>query len=278
MTHQVLIASYKKDFEWLAPNLTTLRRFSKGFLPPVISVSSEDAAEARALVKNVYPEAEVWVKDGRPGLGNLRAQVSMMLGDMLCAKADYIWLVGSDCVVSSEFTPEPFFRNGKPVMLINSYEELLTYAPGIEPWRVGTTNALGFEPQYEYMRRLPLIYPRELFALVRRHIESVHGKTFEDYVYDVGAYAQKSNRSDAANFSESNVMGAFAHRFMEGSYEWVNLDSDYAGEMAKLPSPMIQFWSHGGLDTVADVRFTYGDGQTTFGQTPRRVIQQILAR
>lgn len=276
MTHQVLIASYRKDFEFLYWNLVTLQRFMRGFLPPVISVSSEDAAECRELVKRAFPTAQVWVKDGPAGLGNLRAQTSMMLGDKLCEHADYIWLVGSDCVVSREFTPEPFFRNGKPVMLINSYDLLLKHAPGIMPWRVGTTNAVGFIPEFEYMRRLPLIYPTGLFEPMRRHLEAIHEMPFEKYIYGVGAYAQRANRSDAANISESNIMGAFADRFMHDAYEWVNLDADYAGEMAKLPNPMIQFWSHGGLDTKADVCFAYGDGKTTFDQTPRSVISQIL--
>lgn len=276
MTHQILIASYKKDFEFLYWNLVTLQRFMRGFLPPVISVSSDDAAECRQIVRRAYPKAEVWVQDGPPGLGNLRAQISMMLGDKLCGNAGYIWLVGSDCVVSGDFSPEPFFRNGKPVMLVNSYDKLLQYAPGIEPWRVGTTNALGFIPQFEYMRRLPLIYPTGLFEPMRRHIETLHEMPFDKYVYGVGAYAQRSNRSDAANVSESNIMGAFADRFMHDAYEWVNLDEDYEGEMSRLPNPMIQFWSHGGLDTPADVRFAYGDGQNTFEKTPRQVIKEIL--
>lgn len=275
MTHQVLIASYKKDFPWLAVNLRSLYRHMKGFLPPVISVSYEDSADARAIAAREYPGAEVWVVDGRPGLGNLRAQVSMMMGDVLCARAEYIWLVGSDCVVSGAFTPEPFFRNGKPVMLTNSYEELLKYAPGIEPWRKGTEAALGWTPEFEFMRRLPLMYPRSLFPRVRGHVSNQHQMPFEDYVYGVGAYAQTSNRSDAANFSESNVMGAFAYRYMRDDYEWVNLDRAFAEEMATLPNPMIQFWSHGGFDTVADIDFKYANGKSTFGKTPREVLRDL---
>lgn len=278
MKHQVLIASYKKDFVWLQYCLWTLHKFSRGFLPPVISVSSRDAHEAGIIARNHYPGATVVVKDGPPDLGNLRAQVSMMLGDEMCPEADYVWLVGSDCVVSRDFSPSPFFRNEKPVMLVNSYELLLKHAPGIEPWRVGTEQALGWKPEFEYMRRLPLMYPRELFPRVRGHVSNLHRLPFEEYVYRVGAYAQASNRSDAANFSESNVLGAFADRFMHDAYEWVNLDSDYAGEMSKLPNPMIQFWSHGGLDTPADVRFDYGKGQNTFGKTPREVLREILAQ
>ena len=274
-THRILIASYKKDFEWLWPNLRSLKRHMQGFLPPVISVSSEDAAECRALVAQTFPEATVWTKDGPPDLGNLRAQVSMMHGDRFGSPADYVWLVGSDCIVSGTFSPDSFFRNGKPVMLMNSYEHLLPFAPGIAPWRAGVENAIGSKPDFEFMRRLPLIYPVELFDRVRRHLEARHGVPFEDYVYSVGAYAQKSNRSDAANFSESNVLGAYAYIYMPEAFEWVNLDDNYDAEMAKLPSPLIQFWSHGGLETPCDCRFDYPGGNT-FGKTPRQIIREIL--
>jgi hypothetical protein len=277
-THQVLIASYRKDFNWLQVCLQTLKRFSRGFLPPVVSVASEDAEDTRSILYGYYPGARVVVKDGPAGLGNLRAQVSMMEGDLMCPNADYVWLVGSDCIVSREFTPEPFFRNDKPVMLVNSYETLFQNSLSMRPWQEGTEKALGWKPELEYMRRLPLIYPRELFHRVRGHLGNLHNKPFEDYVYEVGAYAQKSNRSDAANFSESNVMGAFADRFMHDSYEWVSLDLDYPGEMAKLPSPMIQFWSHGGLDKACDVSFNYGDGENTYGKTPREVLRYILSK
>ena len=275
-THRVLIASYQKDFPWLEHCLRSLKRFSVGFLPPVISVSSEDAHNCRRLVGTSFPEAEVWVKDGPPSLGNLRAQISMMHGDHFCAPADYVWLVGSDCIVSREFRPEPFFRNGKPVMLMNSYEHLLPYAPGIEPWRVGVENAIGIKPEFEFMRRLPLVYPAGLFDRVRKHIEVRHGKAFEDFVYSVGAYAQQSNRSDAANFSESNVLGAYAYVYMHEAFEWVNLDGVFEKEMATLPSPLIQFWSHGGPDHPCDVDFTYNENRRTLGKTPRQIISEIL--
>lgn len=277
-THQVLIASYKKDFVWLMYNLRSLRRYMKGFLPPVISVSQEDAAEAREIADREFPGTKVWVVNGRPGLGNLRAQISMMRGDLLCEEADYIWLVGSDCVVSGEFSPEPFFRGDQPVMLMNSYNHLSTVHAGTLPWREGVQAALGFRPDYEYMRRLPLMYPRGLFHATRTYMEWLHKMPFDDYVYGVGAHAQTSNRSDAANFSESNILGAYAHRFLPGAFRWVDLDGSadhYGATMRGFPNPMIQFWSHGGLDTVADIDFKYGDGQTTLGKTPRQVLRDL---
>src|SRR5574342_144140 len=95
--HQVLIASYNRDFVWLQYNLRSLRKFQAGFLPPVVCVDGGDFAAAQRLVSQDFPGARVMRKDGRgPGTGFLRAQIAMMCGDLLCPQADYVYLLGSD--------------------------------------------------------------------------------------------------------------------------------------------------------------------------------------
>lgn len=272
MKHQILISTYHKDFIWLGPNLASLRKFqSDAFLPPVINVVREDYMGARSIVDREFPEALVLVKDGPEGKGNLRAQIAMMNGDNLCPHADFIWLVGSDCITHSPLTPEFFFEGEKPVLQMNSYEHLLPYAPGIQPWQDGVEAVLGWKPEFEYMRRLPLIYPRDLFRFTRVFVTERHGLEFEDYVYGIGNDG-RAERSDAANFSESNVLGAWAHKFRPDMFHFKNLDGlDYDGT-----NPMIQFWSHGGLDHPCDCRVDYPGGNT-FGKTPRAIIKEILA-
>lgn len=271
MKHQVLISTYHKDFEWLGPNLASLHKFQgPEFLPPVVNVAREDFEGARRIADRYFPRTLVVVKDGPAGKGNLRAQIAMMNGDNLCPDADYIWLVGSDCVTHSPLTADFFFHEGKPVLQMNSYEHLLPYAPGIKPWQDGVEAVLGWKPEFEYMRRLPLIYPRDLFRYVRVFITERHGMDFETYVYGIGNDGRE-HRSDAANFSESNVLGAWAHGYAPKMFHWKNLDGlDYDGT-----NPMIQFWSHGGLDFACDCRVDYPGGNT-FGKTPRTVIKQIL--
>lgn len=278
MNHQVLIASYHKDFIWLGPCLASLKKFSVGFLPPVISVSPDDYFGACAVVSRHFPEATVVVHCDPRGVakGNLRAQLSMMNSDVLCPSADYVWLVGSDCIVHEKFSPEPFFRDGRPVLLTNSYEHLLKYVPRacILPWQDGVEQALGFRPTHEYMRRLPLMYHRRLFKDAREAVEARHACSFTDYVYDVHHNVNNGDRperSDASNFSESNLLGAYADRYFPGAFYWICLDD----QPNLIPNPMIQFWSHGGLDKACDVRFDYAGGNT-FGKTPRTVITEVL--
>lgn len=259
-THQILISSYAKDFPWLRPCLLSLKNYCVGFLPPVICTNSADAQGAREICAQVFPEATVAVKDGH--FGPLRAQIAMMNGDLLCPNADFTYLVGSDCLVHCDMTPDFYFHDNKPMMLISSYAALGHNVP----WKASTERAMKRPVEFEYMRRLPLVYPRALFKLVRTHIETLHNTPFERYVY--------STHHNGGNFSESNVMGAYAHVYASGFYHWQPLDQGYVPPQG----PLIQFWSHGGLDRPNEAAYRYNGDQSTHLKTPRQVIQDVLGK
>lgn len=264
-THQVLIASYCKDAEWLKYNLISLKKFSKGFLPPVVAVSAEDYDLFRKIADEHHPEAQIKIWDGT---GFIRAQCAMMSGDILCPDADYVFLLGSDCLAFETFTPEPYFdENGLPVMLYNTYEHLLNYHPAVMPWKKGTERALGFDCPIESMRRLPLLYPKSLYKPVRDYIETVHNMPFQDYMY--------SSEVKFGGNSESNILGSFAYRFMPEIYRWEKLDDEYQKTVDRWPNAVWQLWSHGGLDRPCDQRYSYKGG-TVFGITPRQLIREVL--
>lgn len=201
----------------------------------------------------------------------MRAQLSMMSGDLLCPDADFVFLVGSDCIATSEFRPDDYFAaNGKPIMLMSSYAALEKAHPGAVPWKPGVTRVLKFVPKYEYMRRLPIVYPKALFPALRAHVEGLHGKPFADFIYE----SDKLHR----NTSESNLLGAYAHKFMPDIFEWVDIGGDGVDNspLPNMPNPLLQLWSHGGLDRPADSRFVYTVTKSAFGRKPRDIINEIV--
>lgn len=261
-THQPFIASYPRDFEWLNYLLRSLRRFATGFLPPVVAVPPEFVRAAR----ETFPDVTVVAQDAAPAKASkwrhfLCAQVAMLECDKHCPEADFVWLFGSDCFVYSPLTPDMGFSDGRPVMPSNSYAFLRsTGYTAPEHWRPGTKSALRFPlVTREYMRRLPLVYPRELYPAVRRHVEFAHRTPFREYVYSTTA---------SRNFSESNVLGAYAAEYMQGAFHWLDLDGPGYDSDVKLPA--IQFWSHGGLDMPCDKHHKYA------GRTPRSVMDELL--
>lgn len=270
MRHQLFIASYRKDFEWLIHCLASIKRFARGFEPPAVCVSSDDYAEAVELCERFHSGAKVVVKDGQ---GFMRAQIAMMEVDLLCPEADVVYLVGSDCIFLREFDTEMYCRNGKPGVLMNSYAALADSHSQCLPWRRGVERVLGFAPSYEYMRRLPSVFPASIFAPMRAHVEKIHGKPFDEYIVD----GNKARRDT----SEANILGAYAHWFMPETCEFVPIDQVTWNDANPVgwPSALGQLWSHGGLDLPADACFEYVDldgvKQCATGRTPRQIFADL---
>lgn len=271
MKNQCIIASYAKDFVWLQMCLLTLRKFSKGFLPPVISVDQKDLAGCLAIVDWAYPGAGIIVKNAKnPQQGVMRAQCSYFFADQICREADNLFFVGSDCIVFDEFRPEPYLDpGGRPAVLYSSYEVMTKVHSDTIPWRAGVTRVLGFEPPAEYMRRLPSVFPRSIFEPMRRHVEKLHGMLFEDYIYEADA-AHK-------NTSEANILGAFAARYMPETCHWVDIAAAgmNGSQVEGWPSTCLQMWSWGSRDRPMEANVILPDGTHTVGMTPRAIHDKV---
>ena len=74
-----------------------------------------------------------------------------------------------------------------------------------------TDEALGFQSEYNFMRRMPLVYPLWLFKEVRNHIESVHGVSFIDYFKNLECC------------SEYNILGGYAYKYHRDKFHWIDV-------------------------------------------------------
>jgi hypothetical protein len=270
---QVLICSYPKDYQFLIHCLGSLKKFSSGFLPPVVCVDTADEASARSICDQSYPEAIVRVKAGRPGRGWMRAQCAMMECDLLCPDADFIFLLGSDCLITAPWTPDLYFTpEGLPAMLFTTYEAMGRAGADAIKWRQCTKYLLGLNTPAEWMRRLPLIYPKAMFAPFRDHLSKRHGMAFEDLIHDYDARF--------GDMSESNLMGAWAWEYGHDYFHWVDIGECgmNGSQVNGWPNPLLQLWSHGGLDrpTEACVDYTYTITRNSKGEKPRTLINRIL--
>ena len=269
MRHCIFISSYRKDFEWLIYCLISINRFAKGFMAPAICVARADAEDAALLCGRYCPMARVVVKNGE---GFMRAQIGMMEADLLVPDADVIYLVGSDCMFFADFTPEMYCVDGKPVVLMNTWDALSFANSPCLPWKRGVERVLGFSAPYEFMRRLPSVFPASIMAPMRRHVEAIHGKPFEEYIIE----GNKPRRDT----SEANILGTFAWEKMPQTCHWLDVDNVEweNGNPKGYPSSMVQHWSHGGLDRPSDACSILPDGTSVFGMTPRAVIEKVLGK
>lgn len=266
MTYQPFIASYFKDFHWLRACLASLRLHGHGFLPPLICTDTRDAHVARQVCDQTYPESQVVVLDGQPGRGMVRAMISMLSCDLF-SQADCYVLIGSDCLVTRAMTPEAFCKDGKPIMLYNRFSDI---GPSVDQWRISTNNILGIDCEFETMRRLPLFYPRAVLVGLREYLTGRHKMPVDQYL---GSF------SGHCPWSESNLLGSYAKRFMPEHYVWMHASADdptYLDYQNVDSGQLLQMWSHGGTDLIMDRNTEYMPGRWSGGKTPRQVIRDVL--
>lgn len=227
MTCDILVASCLRDLPYLEYCIRSIKKFCTGFNKVVLVVADEEAEhfekfkDGATVVKTYkrHPEQVRW---------QINAQAMKCMADTFC-ESDFILTTDSDCVFTEPVTPDDYFVNRKPVMLIERYSNL----PG-NPWREPTERALGYPCEWETMRRHPQVNPRRIYADMRERIQNLHGKPFVDYVL-----AQKADFP--WGFSECNTIGSYALHdpYWNGEYHWVNI--------SKNPRPadkLYQAWSH----------------------------------
>lgn len=285
MKHQILIASYRRDFVWLKYCLQSLAMYATGFEKPVVALPGDDVDFFTQRVDPAGNLADVKLFEG-PGFG--RAQAAMMSGDLLCPEVDYVWLLGSDCLATRAFSPADYSDDtGRPIMLWNSWAHMEKHSKETLFWRDGVRAYTGLEPTGEFMRRLPLAYPKELFHQTRRVVLENCDPSWKDMPcgFDLCAkrtvIAAEFNRicfdrvNRCRNFSESNILGEVGYRFFNDRWTWVNIDTGCPPDAKGLPAnvrpwpialPIVQHWSHGGIDRPRDQD----------GRTPRSVIAEAL--
>lgn len=238
MTTSIFIRSYAKDKQWLFYCLRSLAKYAHGFSEIVVAIPrlEESLFEgfewhgARRLLVNV-PDCT----------GYVAQMVTKMEAD-LHTDADFIMFIDSDCVAHKTFSPEDFFcESGNQVKPIQLIRHWAGFKDESKKWRAATEKFIGFDPVFEHMATLPLIYDRNSLKLFRDYLAETHHKVLWEYVKNPATHSM----------SEFNGLGAFAHRFTPQLYDWRVADPATDG----YPRPLHQHWSYGGITAEMEVRF-----------------------
>ena len=217
MNVDILIRSYRGDVGWLKYCLKSITKYCSGFGKTHLVVPEEDFE----LIERLSGVEKHKVKDGCGGY--LAQQYTKLCADQF-SNADYILHFDSDCVFIKPSTPHLFFSAGLPIMLQEK---------GVEsPWRAISAQSLGWEDEYEYMRRLPIIYPRWIYPEFRDWMQQKHGMSLEAHICSHPPFG----------WSEFNTLGQWAKRYHKDKFDWIS------PQFRETPS--IQFWSWGGLEAL----------------------------
>lgn len=217
MTVDIFIRTYKNDLEWLSYCLQSIHKHLRGFRKIIISIPKDQVhlLVPFNLTQEVVVTEEIYEDD------YLGQQVSKIFS-FEHTDAEYILFMDSDCIVKHSCTVNDFFRNDKPILLKTKYEQV----GDAICWKEITERFVGHQVDFEYMRRLPVVYENNtLLNLVCKY------ENIREYIIS------QPNRS----FSEFNAIGAFIEKYESGKYEIIDTDNEVPY------SPVRQFWSWGGI-------------------------------
>lgn len=214
----VFIRTYSKDFQWLSLALKSLHQHVRGFKEIVVAAPDIQGLQHLTAEKVVQCED---MEDGYIG-----QQLTKLLAFQY-TDAEYLLYWDSDVVALEDFNiEEELFEQGRPILYKTAYDQIEC------PWQPITAAVIGFEPQFEYMRRMPLVYHRSDVERAVAHMEILHKKPLRQYLEQLPPRA----------FSEFNVLGALIDKYKPEEYA-IRDTATYAAGRNKVR----QFWSWGGI-------------------------------
>lgn len=231
MKVDILICSWYKDIPYLEMCLQSIRRFASGFGDVRLLVALEEVPEFMPIASEFQTDLCHYNRDQHPVKWHLHHQAMKCNADKFCINADFILHTDSDCIFTESVSPRDYFVDGKPELLVQSYET----CGGERQWKGPTERALGFSCSHETMRRHPAVHYRGMYKEMRECVELVHKMPFDEYVL--------SCKPDFPwGFSEFNALGSFVlNSHWAEKYHIID-----TGAVGHPPSSkkLVQFWSH----------------------------------
>jgi hypothetical protein len=215
MSTDIFIRSYRGDFSWLEYCLKSIKKHSSGFNKIHVCVPPNDVQLLSFVKDEVVHLVEPTADD------YMGQQITKLHADHF-SHADFILHVDSDCIFTKPFSPESFMCGEKAIVLRED---------GVEsPWIAITARILGWHDSAEYMRRLPILYPRWLYVGFRKWMEEKYDKSLRAIV----------ESQPARDFSEFNTIGQWAYKYHHDAFAWFH--------PSEVEPVVRQFWSWGGLE------------------------------
>lgn len=226
MTTDIFLRSYAKDIQWLPYLFKSIEKHCSGFRRMVVVVPEQDVDLFKRT--GFTGDKLIGVKEPTGASGYMCQQIDKLNAHQY-TDSTHALFVDSDTCFIRPCSPEMFFIEEKPYMLITPYEAL----GDAVPWQPITEKALKIKCPYETMRRLPFFYPVEGISQLKNYMGTIHKRPMEDYIL-----SQPHNA-----FSEFNALGSFMKHFYPNSFYWWDTTKE-----PNLPQPFVkQNWSWGGM-------------------------------
>ncbi len=227
----ILTVTFDKDLHWFGQSYASYKAFCKNYhsYNVVLDTHKNDCNQSKQYCESEGIDFHIDSEAEKVPVGYVRQQYMKFYADKYVPEdTEWICHVDSDSIFYEEHDPSIYFHEGKPIMLYTPYS---AFGPGeIGEWQDLTTQALKLSSpiEHEFMRRMPLLYPKWLTIEMRQWFLKNHNMSILEYL------------SKVDNFTEYNFMGAYCwlhHRYL---YHWVDTTSHHWQNF-----PFLQENSHG---------------------------------
>ena len=217
----LFLRTYKGDRDWLPYLFRSIAKHAPDVGLTVVAPKGHDVGVAVTIHT-----------DPVHGDDYINQQYDKLHADLYVPEGTtHIVHIDSDCILTAPL--DGLFRDGKPIMLHTPWEQV----GDAKCWHPITERLLGFEAPYEFMRRMPLVYPTDVYSGLRWHLESEHKTFMRSLIGNV----------KGRNLSEFNLLGSFCWEHFYGEFCWIN-----TAEKELPPLVARQGWSWGGVDRAKD--------------------------
>lgn len=229
----ILTVTFDQDLKWLNQSFRSYTTFCKDYhsYNVVIDDHKQDCVHTREWLKSQGITHHTDTNAKHIPVGYVRQQYMKFYADKYVAPGtEWICHVDSDSIFYESHTPDIYFEDDKPVILYTPYSE---FTEDVSHWQKITTDFLKLKKpiEFEFMRRMPLVYPEWLTREMREWVLKTHKITIEEYLKRVD------------NFTEYNVMGAYCWIYHKDLYHWQETTKHDFKNL-----PFLQENSHGDFD------------------------------
>lgn len=213
----IFIKSYGKDFCWLRYCLKSIEKFVK-YNRIIILIDEQD----KHLFDIECPPNTYVHTILKEGDGYIFQQYCKLIAHHY-TDSEYILFTDSDFCFNKKIDLQDLLVDGKPQILYTPYEKV----GNAICWQEPTEKIMGDKVDFEFMRRLPLVYHRTTLV------------NFEAWF----PFKLKAYITSQKMFSEFNALGAYAWLHENEKYRWLHTSKSELPEVLGIQSHSWSEWS-----------------------------------
>lgn len=211
----IFIRTYSKDIKWLYYCLQSIHKNLVGWDDIVICIPTGQEHLLSHLSSEKVVTCKIYKDD------YIGQQISKLKAYEHC-KGDYIFFVDSDVVFYEGANINQYFKDNKPVILYDRYEnvgEAICWKPVVE--KLFKENI-----DYEFMRRAGQLF---------------HKSTLENFCNNFSDIENYAVSQSYRKFSEFNILGFYAWKIEQDNYTFIDLSKS---EIPKTYHKQYWSWSN----------------------------------